>query len=70
MGRYWIYSERRCDQRWRICNAIYRTEETSPAFLEDHSSIDDLIQFRRFENNVQEADWIVEDIEKICMMKN
>ncbi len=22
MGRYWIYSERRCDQRWRICNAI------------------------------------------------
>lgn len=43
---------------------LYRTEETSPAFLEDHSSIDDLIQFRRFENNVQEADWIVEDIEK------
>ena len=38
---------------------LYRTEETSPAFLEDHSSIDDLIQFRRFENNVQEADWIV-----------
>ena len=32
---------------------LYRTEETSPAFLEDHSSIDDLIQFRRFENNVQ-----------------
>ena len=27
---------------------LYRTEETSPAFLEDHSSIDDLIQFRRF----------------------
>ena len=24
---------------------LYRTEETSPAFLEDHSSIDDLIQF-------------------------
>lgn len=43
---------------------LYRTEETSPAFLEQHSSIDDLIKFRKFENSVQEADWIAEDIEK------
>ena len=43
---------------------LYRTEETSPAFLENHSPIDDLIEFRKFDNSVQEADWIVEDIEK------
>lgn len=43
---------------------LYRTEETSPAFLENHSPIDDLIVFRKFDNSLQEADWIVEDIEK------
>lgn len=43
---------------------LYRTEETSPGFLENHSSIDDLIQFKKFDNSVQEANWIVEDIEK------
>lgn len=42
---------------------LYRTEETSPGFLENHSSIDDLIQFRRFDDVAQEAKWIVEDIE-------
>ena len=43
---------------------LYRTAETSPEFLEDHSSIDDLIQFRKFENNDQEAEWIAADIER------
>lgn len=43
---------------------LYRTEETSPVFLENHSSIDDLIEFKKFDNSVQEANWIVEDIEK------
>lgn len=43
---------------------LYRTEETSPGFLENHSSIDDLIQFKKFDNSVQEANWIVEDIVK------
>ena len=42
---------------------LYRTEETSPGFLENHSSIEDLIQFRKFDNIIQEANWIVEDIE-------
>lgn len=43
---------------------LYRTEETSPGFLENHSPINDLIQFRKFDNAYQEAEWIVEDIEK------
>ncbi len=43
---------------------LYRTEETSPGFLENHSPINDLIQFRKFDNVYQEAEWIVEDIEK------
>ena len=43
---------------------LYRTEETSPVFLEDHSPVDDLIVFRKFDSSEQEADWIVEDIEK------
>lgn len=43
---------------------LYRTEETSPSFLENHSSIDELIVFKKFDNSEQEADWIVEDIEK------
>lgn len=43
---------------------LYRTEETSPMFLENHSPIDDLIQFKKFDDSIQEADWIVEDIEK------
>lgn len=43
---------------------LYRTEETSPSFLENHSEIDDLIQFKKFETDEQEAQWVVEDIEK------
>ncbi|MDC7286561.1 ATP-binding domain-containing protein [Blautia schinkii] len=43
---------------------LYRTEETSPAFLENHSTIDELIQFRRFDNLIEEAQWVADDIEK------
>ena len=43
---------------------LYRTEETSPAFLENHSEINDLIQFKKFETDEQEAQWVVDDIEK------
>ena len=42
---------------------LYRTEETSPVFLENHSSIDDLIQFRKFDTWQKEAEWVAEDIE-------
>ena len=43
---------------------LCRTEENSPIFLENHSTIDDLIMFKKFENITQEGDWIAEDIEK------
>ncbi len=43
---------------------FYRTEKTSPAFLEDHSPVDDLIQFLRFEDSLQEALWVADDIER------
>lgn len=43
---------------------LYRTDETSPVFLESHSPIDDLIQFRRFDTIEQEAKWVVDDIVK------
>lgn len=43
---------------------LYRTDENSPSFLENHSSIDDLIQFRKFDTIQDEAKWVVDDIEK------
>lgn len=43
---------------------LYRTDENSPVFLENHSPVDDLIQFRKFDTAEQEAEWIVNDIER------
>lgn len=39
-----------------------RTEDTSPGFLEDHSSLDDLIRFISFRNQDEQADWLSEAI--------
>jgi superfamily I DNA and RNA helicase len=41
---------------------LKRTPDTSPLFLEDHSSIDDLIQFHSFKNEDEQDDWLVEQI--------
>ncbi|QJW46572.1 ATP-binding domain-containing protein [bacterium BFN5] len=41
-----------------------RTNESSPRFLEEHSSIDDLIEFRAFENNNDQTEWLVNSIIK------
>ena len=43
---------------------LYRSEETSPKFLEDHSHIDDLIQFIPFDSKVEQADWLSREIKK------
>ena len=43
---------------------LYRPEETSPKFLENHSPIDDLIQFKAFESEIEQAVWLAEDIRK------
>lgn len=43
---------------------LFRPERTSPRFLEDHSEIDDLIQFRCFESPGAQADWLIDEIKR------
>jgi superfamily I DNA and RNA helicase len=42
--------------------ALERTADTSPPFLEDHSSIEDLIQFHVFDTAQQQAEWVANQI--------
>ena len=42
--------------------AIFRTEDTSPKFLEAHSDIDDLVKFVCFDTEKDQADWLIEEI--------
>jgi len=41
---------------------LTRTSESSPEFLQEHSTVDDILIFKAFENAEQEAEWIVNDI--------
>ncbi|MBF0419007.1 MAG: ATP-binding domain-containing protein [Magnetococcales bacterium] len=41
---------------------LSRTDESSPVFLEDHSSIDDLIQFHCFDSMVEQTQWVADAI--------
>lgn len=43
---------------------LERTDETSPRFLEDHSPIDDLVVFLRFDNEAEQIAWLVAQIKK------
>lgn len=43
---------------------LKRSKECSPEFLENHSSIDDLIIFKSFDNQIEQANWIAEQIKK------
>ena len=43
---------------------LYRPEDTSPKFLEDHSAISDLIQFIRFDSEGEQTDWLTREIKK------
>ncbi len=43
---------------------LERTNESSPRFLENHSSIDDLIVFTTFENNKKQVQWLVQEIKR------
>ncbi len=43
---------------------LARTEESSPRFLEEHSPIDDLIQFLVFETKAAQAAWVATEIER------
>ncbi|OHE72433.1 MAG: helicase [Verrucomicrobia bacterium GWC2_42_7] len=42
---------------------LARTDESSPAFLENHSSIEDLIQFHSFKTSEEQAEWLVNQIQ-------
>ena len=41
---------------------LARNTETSPRFLEQHSDIDDLIQFKCFETDAEQDEWLVKSI--------
>ena len=43
---------------------LYRPADTSPTFLENHSEPDDLIQFIAFENEMEQAEWLAQEIHK------
>lgn len=43
---------------------LKRTDETSPRFLEDHSSINDLVVFRQFGDEAEQNAWLVEQVKK------
>ena len=44
--------------------SLHRTNETSPLFLENHSPISDLIQFKAFDSRKEQDDWLVDNILK------
>lgn len=44
--------------------ALARTEASSPAFLEDHSPFDDLIQFIRFPSQNAQNRWVTDQIKR------
>ena len=43
---------------------LVRTEKTSPKFLESHSLIDDLVQFKIFNNHQEQTEWLASQIEE------
>ena len=43
---------------------LYRPEDTSPKFLENHSDINDLIRFVSFNNEEEQTEWLVKAISK------
>lgn len=43
---------------------LYRDNQSSPAFLENHSNIDDLIQFHSFKTKMEQDNWLVNQIER------
>ncbi|MDR4498718.1 MAG: ATP-binding domain-containing protein [Candidatus Scalindua sp.] len=43
---------------------LERTNETSPSFLEEHSSINDLVQFHCFKSEEEQSKWLVEEVQK------
>lgn len=42
--------------------SLVRTEDSSPHFLEEHSSIEDLILFKRFDSKEEQDEWVARQI--------
>ncbi|MEQ9414855.1 MAG: ATP-binding domain-containing protein [Cyclobacteriaceae bacterium] len=42
---------------------LQRTKESSPAYIEKHSEVDDLIIFKSFKNKEEQASWVASSIE-------
>lgn len=42
---------------------LARTSKSSPDFLENHSPIDDLIRFRRFDTAAEQAEWLASQVQ-------
>lgn len=63
----WIdvgYAVEEGDLRGGQLVTLARSPETSPEFLENHSSIDDLIKFQKFDGSAAQTDFLVESIIK------
>lgn len=43
---------------------LERIDDTSPRFLEEHSSIDDLVQFEYFKDEISQNEWLIEQIRR------
>lgn len=43
---------------------LARTEESSPRYLERHSEIDDILTFKRFDNDQDQLNWVANSIEQ------
>ncbi len=41
---------------------LSRSDKSSPSFLEDHSPIEDLVQFRNFNSKKEQAEWVADAI--------
>jgi superfamily I DNA and RNA helicase len=42
--------------------ALKRTSRTSPRFLEDHSGVDDIVQFKAFGTEDEQTEWVVRQV--------
>ena len=43
---------------------LARTKDTSPPFLEEHSPLDDLVQFVHFDSDDEQSQWVADQIEQ------
>lgn len=41
---------------------LYRSSDSSPGFLEEHSPIDDIVQFVQFESQDSQSEWLINQI--------